>query len=75
MSDNPMPAAIPSRKRVSGPPEGHDGKILTVREHVGSHSNLVVYWGVAPHEGVQLLVDRTFAPPFNEGVEDKLAAA
>ena len=73
MSDNPMPAAIPSRKRVSGPPEGHDGKILTVREHVRRHADLVVHRRAAPHERVQLFVDRALAPPLRDRVEDELA--
>ena len=39
------------------------------------HSDLVVHWGLGPHEPFELLADRATAPPLDEGVEDDLVTA
>ena len=70
------PAAIPSAQISTRLRTKERRRVArTIREHIGHHTNFIMYRRAGPDEFVELLVNRSFSPPFNERVENELVAS
>jgi len=64
----------PEEKVVQNGKDTRCGNTI-IRKHVCKHAELVMDRRIRPYEDAQLLVDGTFSPPIDEGVEYQLAAS